>query len=99
LDEIPRTLPKLNRDGSAKLDLRGLPELVTQQGTQYVENVNGRFERALSAGGGYSVRNATNIGLDFVTSANAKSRQDLSGERNMGHSKLFMIEPVSRKTS
>jgi hypothetical protein len=95
LDLIPRTLPKLNLDGSAKLDLRGIPQLVTQQGTQYVENVNGRLERVLSAGGGYAVQNATNMGLDFTTSANVKSRQDLCGEPNLGHSKLSIVDTIN----
>ena len=72
-DAISRSLPKLNRDGSAKRDLRGLVETVTQQGTQYVESSHSLFERALPCGG-LNVDNATNLALDLTSYVNSKSR-------------------------
>ncbi|KAJ1447446.1 hypothetical protein M885DRAFT_575909, partial [Pelagophyceae sp. CCMP2097] len=92
---IPRTLLKRCADGSAKLDLRGLEEHQTQQGTQYVESLHARFERALAAGGGFSLDNGTNLALDVATYVNAKARQDLEGEPNLGHSKLFIVDKIN----
>jgi len=92
---VPRMIWKKTSTGAPCCNSLGLAGFVSQQGTTFVENVNGRIETALSAAPGYRRCRANLIAHEATSKINTLSRRTVFGEEDVGHDELYLLDLIN----